>query len=94
MMRPDELAELLTSMSVVADVVDALSHPATQVWWGWDLDGWSCHFVPWGVRFLRHDAQGAVTAAVVALALPEARRAQFARAYANSPWPVALVMLG
>jgi hypothetical protein len=93
-MHPDELAQILTSMPVVADVVDALSDSALRAARGWDLTGWSCHFVPWGVRFLRHDAEWAVTAAVVALALPEVRRAQCARTYANAPWPVALLMLG
>jgi hypothetical protein len=92
-MRPDELSELLTSMAQAAEVVEALDDPARQAARGWDLAGWSYDMVPWGVRFLYHDGR-AVAATVVAVALPEARRAQLAPVYGGSPWPTTLLLLG
>ena len=93
-MRPEELADSLTSMRVAADVVEALDSPALQVERCWELAGWDHGWAPFGVRFARWDGRGQVTAAVVAVALPESRRDDLARAYAGFPWPTTLLLLG
>lgn len=93
-MSPDALVRLLTSLSVAAEVVEALEEPALRFAQGWDLSGWSWEAVPWGVRFLRRNHSRTVTAAVVALAIPEARRAEFGPLYCDSLWPTILLLLG
>ncbi len=94
-MRPEELAQRLTSMAVAADVVDALNDPQRQERDAWRLDGWSFDLIPWGVRFLyRERRNNEVTAAVVAVALPFSPGAIFAPAYAHAPWPTMVLLLG
>jgi CheY-like chemotaxis protein len=90
---PEELARLLPSLTAAAEVVEALGEPAPLTGSGWGLVGWSYEFVPWGVRFLRREG-GRVTAAVVALALPEGWRAAVGPGYAAAPWPTTLMLLG
>lgn len=92
-MRPEELVRLLTSMRVVADVVEALDDPALQVERCWELAGWSHEAMPCGVRFALHDGLGRVTAAVVAAGLPASCRAEFSCACANTPWPTTFLLL-
>jgi len=66
-MAPEDLASLLTSLKVAADVVEAIDDPELQVQRGWGLLSWRYELVPWGVRFLRHDGDGEVDAEVVAV---------------------------
>jgi hypothetical protein len=50
-MSPKQLANLLTSMGIVADVVDAIDDRDLQERRAWDLSGWHYELVHWGVRF-------------------------------------------
>lgn len=93
-MRTEDLTKLLTSMDRAADVVESLDDPALRKRRGWRLAGWSYELVPWGVRFLRRDARHGATAAVVAVALPEAYRTAVAAAYIAAAWPTTLLLLG
>jgi len=93
-MPPSELARLIRSLSAAADIVDAIDDPSMQAQLGWNLVGWSCEFIPWGVRFVFRQQDGKVTAAVVATALPESSRERLAKAYTATAWPTTLVMLG
>jgi hypothetical protein len=50
-MSPNQLANLLTNMGIVADVVDAIDDRDLQARRAWDLSGWGYELVHWGVRF-------------------------------------------
>jgi len=93
-MAPEELVGLLTSLRAAADVVEALDHPNLQFQRRWDLANWSHEPVPWGVCFVHRDGRGARKGAVVALALPETCRSEYAKLYANSPSPTTLLLFG
>jgi hypothetical protein len=93
-MGSDDLIRLLTSLAMAADVVEAIENPALQARRGWNLAGWGYDWVPWGVRFLQRDVQARVTAAVVAVALPEERRAALPPSWVRAPWPTRLLLLG
>jgi CheY-like chemotaxis protein len=93
-MEPEGLVRLLTSLGVAAEVVEAIDHPSRQFQRGWDLTLWIYEAVPWGVQFLQCNERGGRKAAVVALALPEGRRPEYAKQYANSPWPTTLLFFG
>ncbi len=93
-MQIEDMARLLTSLDVAADVVDAIDDPDIQVCRGWDLADWSYDCIPWGIRFLRHDRRTGTTAAVVVVALPAAQRAALPLACIHTPWPTKLLLLG
>jgi CheY-like chemotaxis protein len=93
-MKPEGLVRLLTSSGAAAEVVEAIDHPSLQFQRRWDLTHWSYEAVPWGIRFLQCNERGGRTAAVVALALPEASRPEYAKLYANSPYPTSLLFFG
>jgi CheY-like chemotaxis protein len=93
-MPPEKLAGLLTSLRAAAEVVEALDHPHLQFKRRWDLTNWSHEPVPWGVRFIHRDGRGAPRGAIVALALPEARRPECAKLYDGSLCPTTLLMFG
>lgn len=69
-MHPEELIEVLKSLSVAADLVECIDDPSLQSERGWDLANWSYQLVPWGVRFLHHNPRGSVSSAVVAVTRP------------------------
>lgn len=93
-MVPEDLAKLITSLSVAADIVDAIDDPSQRKKRGWNVTGWSYEFVPWGICFLHRSTDGPVTGAVVASALPEAFRERIAGSFPRSTWPTILLMLG
>ena len=93
-MPPSELARLIRSLSAAADIVDAIDDPSMQANLGWNLDGWSYEFIPWGVRFVFRAQDGNVTAKVVATALPESSRERLAKDDAGTTWPTTVLMLG
>lgn len=93
-MQPDDLAHHITSLSVAADVVDAIDDPSLQATRGWNLTGWSYEFVPWGIRFLYRDINGAVTGGIVASALPEVFRERITASLAHTTSRSIVLMLG
>jgi len=93
-MQPEDLVALLTSLTAAAEVVEAIDHPSLQFQRGWDLTNWAHEAVPWGVRFVQRNDRGGRTGAIVALALPEARRPEYAKLYDNSPYPTTLLLFG
>lgn len=93
-MRADDMARLLTSLEVAAEVIEAIDNPEIQVRRGWDLGCWTYDCIPWGIRLLRHDEHMRVTAALVAVSLPAEQRAALPVAYLHAPWPIQLLMLG
>jgi CheY-like chemotaxis protein len=93
-MPPENLAQLLTSLWVTAEMVEAIDHPNQQSLRGWDLANWSHEPVPWGVRFVHRENGDAPTGTVVALALPEARRPEYEKLYDGSLCPTTLLMFG
>ena len=93
-MQPETLTRLLNSMETAADLVEAFDDPELRSRRGWCLEGWSYDLVPWGVRFVQHGRSNGVTAAVVALALPEASRAAPALAGTASTCRTTVLFLG
>ncbi len=93
-MRPEDLVRRLTSMAVVAELVEAFDNPVLRDRHGWCLSGWTFDLVPWGVRFLYHGRRNTTTAAVLALALPEGGRAALPPAYTLAAWPSTVLLLG
>lgn len=66
-MSAAELTRLLMKLGTAADVVEALGDPELQHHKGWDLTGWTCDPVPWGVRFCRRGLAGEDPAEVLVL---------------------------
>lgn len=93
-MTPDELARLIRSLSTAADIVDAIDDRSIRAHLGWNLDGWSYEFIPWGVRFVFRAQDGNVMAKVMAIALPESSRERLAKDDAGTNWPTIVLMLG
>jgi hypothetical protein len=90
-MHPDELARLLTGLGAAFQVVHALVDPDLRALHGWDLQGWSCEISPNTFRFVRQDAQGKTTGAVLAVNAPKEDRALYG--LPPAPWPKRVVML-
>jgi hypothetical protein len=92
-MRPNELSDLLKSMSSAADVIEAIDQPSLQRQRGWDLAEWTYDMVPWGVAFyrtsLRHE-----DATLVAVALPEQLRNAVVDRYPLNRRRTTVLMLG
>jgi hypothetical protein len=93
-MQPEELAGVLTSMAVAADVIEALDDPTFRDRHGWLLAGWSFDLIPWGVRFLHHGKGTQRKSAVVALALPQTSRAALPPAFLPPNCPTTLLFFG
>jgi hypothetical protein len=93
-MRPDELSKFLLSMSLAADVVEAIDRPALQWQRGWNLANWTYDLVPWGVRFHHHDGPRNPETTVVAVALPENLRGTFGNVYTDGRERTSVLMLG
>src|SRR5262249_29587433 len=93
-MAPEAFVRLLTSLEAAAEVVEALDHPHLDFQRRWDLANWSHETVPWGVRFVHRDNRGIPTGAVVALALPETCRSDYAKLYGGSLGPTTLLLFG
>jgi hypothetical protein len=87
-MHPEQLIPLLTSLSAAADVMEALDNPDLQTDRGWDLACWHYESVPWGVRFLHHDAGGRVDAEVRAIGVSPGPTSRTV-----SHWPTTLLSL-
>jgi len=64
-MTPQALAQMASDLERAADLVDAIGNIDLQRRRGWDLDGWCFDLVPWGVRFIRYDADSRRLAEIV-----------------------------
>jgi hypothetical protein len=92
-MRPNELSDLLKSMSSAADVIEAIDQPTLQRQRGWDLAEWAYDLVPWGVAFYR-TGQRREDATLIAVALPEQLRNAVINSYPSTRRRVTVLMLG
>jgi hypothetical protein len=92
-MRPNELINVLQSISSAADFIEAIDQPILQSLRGWDLAEWSYDLVPWGVAFF-HNGQHHDSPTLVAVALPERLRHVAAESYPVDGSRTTVLMLG
>jgi hypothetical protein len=92
-MKPDELIDLLRSMSAAADVVEAIDYPVLQRFNGWNLRNWRYDLVPWGVRFRFREGGEKATITAIAVAVPDPACASLAKLYVNDSGSTTLLML-
>jgi hypothetical protein len=89
-MSPDELQDLLTSLEVAANVLEAIDDPDLQTLWGWDLTSWSYATVPWGVRFTHWNHQNEIDAEVEVGRAPQYPKGE---THNQVPWQKIVVVL-